>query len=271
MTNENSRADRRVELVMGMPIEVDVRDGSKSTGAIDAVFAWLREVDERFSTYLATSEVSRLNAKTARLEDLSDELAEILATCDELLRQTDGFFDVRALKLPLALLLADGKTVETGIDPSGYVKGWAVERATHLAEEWGSHNYCINAGGDIRLRGGALPEPTWRIGVQHPLQLDSIAAVVESSDLAIASSGEYARGRHIVDPHTGHPPEGVLSVTITGPDLAMADAYATAAFAMGDEGPRWTMSLNGYESMTIMSDQNVYYTPHFPRVEDSSK
>ena len=92
----------------------------------------------------------------------------------------------------------------------------------------------------MRLRGGALPEPRWRVGIQHPQIRDRIAAVVEADDLAVATSGAYTRGDHVVDPHTGRPPEGVLSVTIAGPDLATADAYATAAFAMGADGPEWT-------------------------------
>ena len=76
------------------------------------------------------------------------------------------------------------------------------------------------------------------------------------------------RGRHVVDPHMRRPPSGVLSVTITGPDLATADAYATAAFAMGAErGPHWTARLRGYEAMTILADGRVLSTPGFPGTE----
>ena len=87
------------------------------------------------------------------------------------------------------------------------------------------------------MRGGALPEDVWRVGIQHPLERYRIAAVVEARDLAFATSGTYERGEHVIDPHTRRTPGGVLSVTITGPDLATADAYATSAFAM-DDGAR---------------------------------
>jgi thiamine biosynthesis lipoprotein len=117
---------------------------------------------------------------------------------------------------------------------------------------------------DMRLRGGALPDEVWRIGIQHPLQRDRLAAAVEGTELAIATSGAYARGDHVLDPHTGRAPRGVLSVTITGPDLATADAYATAAFAMGLEGPGWTARLPGYEAMTILEQEQVLTTPGFP-------
>lgn len=93
-----------------------------------------------------------------------------------------------------------------------------------------------------------------------------MAAVVVATDLAIATSGAYERGDHIVDPHSGQSPSGLLSVTIVGPDLATADAYATAAYAMGREGPSWTARLvsAGYEAMTILDDQTVLSTPAFP-------
>ena len=95
-----------------------------------------------------------------------------------------------------------------------------------------------------------------------------MAAVVEAGDLAIATSGAYARGDHVLDPHTGLPPTGLLSVTITGPELATADAYATAAFAMGGtRGPAWTAQLDGYEAMSILENKTVLSTPCFPAVD----
>jgi uncharacterized protein len=139
----------------------------------------------------------------------------------------------------------------------------------HLLDAGGAANYSLNAGGDIRLRGRPLPgEPRWRVGIQHPEALDKIAAVVEANDLAIATSGTYRRGEHVVDPHSGRAPVGVLSVTITGPELATADAYATAAFAMGEAGPEWTASLGLYEAMTILADGRMLLTPGFPSVKD---
>jgi thiamine biosynthesis lipoprotein len=110
----------------------------------------------------------------------------------------------------------------------------------------------------MRLRG------EWRVGIQHPLERGAVAAVVEASDLALATSGEYARGGHVLDPHTGAPPAGLLSVTISGPDLATADAYATAAFAMGSTvAPHWVARLHGYGALLILSDERVLSTPSF--------
>ncbi len=88
--------------------------------------------------------------------------------------------------------------------------------------------------------------------------------MIETRDLAVATSGAYERGEHVIDPHTRLPPTGVLSVTITGPDLATADAYATSAFAMGSRAPQWTASLFDYEGMTILADGRVLLTQGFP-------
>jgi len=239
----------RVEHIMGMPIVVDVRDAEVDEAVVVRMFDWLRRVDAIFSTYRDDSEISRLNRGELALEDAHADVRDVLRRCDELRAETGGYFDAR---------------FGEGLDPSGLVKGWAVERAAAILAGAGLRSFAVNAGGDIRLSGGALPEPCWRVGIQHPLLRDRVAAVVEGSELAVATSGAYARGQHVRDPHTGRPPSGVLSVTITGPDLATADAYATAAFAMGSAGPRWTARLRGYEAMTILADQTVLATPGFP-------
>src|SRR5260370_42593535 len=107
----------------------------------------------------------------------------------------------------------------------------------------------------MRWRGRAVPEPCWSVGIRHPLEPNAIAAVVEANDLAVATSGAYARGDHVLDPHTRRPPVGVLSVTIVGHELATADAYATAAFAMGEAGVHWTARPRGHEALAIPADE----------------
>lgn len=239
---------------MGMPVVVDVRDRDVDDAVLDRVFDWLRFVDATFSTYKADSEISRINRGELELADAHETVREVLDRCEELRQETDGYFDARA---PLPGL----------VDPSGLVKGWSVDRAGAILDAGGARNYAVNAGGDMVLRGGALPDDRWRVGIQHPLLRDQIAKVVEANDLAVATSGTYERGDHVVDPHTAKPPVGVLSVTVTGPQLATADAYATAAFAMGEAGPNWTARLpRGYAAMTILADERVLSTPSFPAV-----
>jgi FAD:protein FMN transferase len=242
---------RRVEHVMGMPIVIDVRDQDAHRDLLDAAFDAFRAVDARFSTYRDDSEIMRINRGELALADAHADVREIVRRCEELRVETRGFFDMRA-------------TPDGTIDPSGLVKGWSVDRVAALLDSAGIRDYAISAGGDVIVRGRGLPDESWRVGIQHPTIGDKVAKVVEGNDLAIATSGAYARGDHVLDPHTRRPPAGVLSVTITGAELATADAYATAAFAMGANGPAWTARLRGFEAMTILADGRVLSTTGFP-------
>jgi thiamine biosynthesis lipoprotein len=242
---------RRVEHVMGMPIVIDVRDEGAEDAQLDEAFDVFRAIDARFSTYKDASDVSRINRGDLRIADAHPDVREILDRCDELRAVTQGYFDVRAASPDV-------------IDPSGLVKGWSVDRVVATLERRGLRDFAVSAGGDVALRGRGLPDDCWRVGIQHPTIGDKVARVIEARDLAIATSGSYARGDHIFDPHTHQPVAGVQSVTITGPDLATADAFATAAFAMGARGPAFTARLQGYEAMTILADGRVLLTPGFP-------
>ena len=237
--------ERRVEQVMGMPVLVDVRDGTTGPDTLDRVFAWLRFVDATFSTYRPGSDVCRLDRGELALADAHPLVREVLARCDRLRGETGGYFDARAA----------GR-----LDPSGLVKGWAVDRAAALLSDAGASRFCVNAGGDVVVRGGP-----WRVGVQHPRQRDRVAAVLGLTDAAVATSGAYERGEHIVDPSCGRPPRGTLAVTVLGRDLATADAYATAAFAMGERGPAWTARLRDCGAMTILAGDRVLCTERFLR------
>ena len=187
--------------IMGMPIGIDVANGPDVDVDVDVepAFAWLRQVDATFSTYRADSDISRLGRGELTLSECRPEVDEVLTRCLALERATGGFFSVRAA----------GR-----LDPSGFVKGWAIDGAADRLAAAGAENFCINAGGDIVARGRPAPDRGWRVGIRHPTELDRLAAVVAVSDLAVATSGEYERGAHIVDPHTGAPPAGLLSVTV---------------------------------------------------------
>jgi FAD:protein FMN transferase len=242
---------RRVEQIMGLPVVVDVRDDDEAGPVLDQLFDWLRWVDATFSTFKEDSEISRINRGDLRREDAHPDVRQVLERCDRLGDETDGYFDMR--------------TPNGAIDPAGLVKGWAIDRAAAILDDAGLHNYAVSGGGDMRVLGRAIPDLAWRVGIQHPLERQQVAAVVETTNLAIATSGAYARGDHVWNPHSGRAPRGILSVTIVGPELGTADAYATAAFAMGPErAPHWTARLRGYEAMTILADETVFKTGGFP-------
>jgi|HigsolmetaAR206D_1030411.scaffolds.fasta_scaffold01103_10 thiamine biosynthesis lipoprotein len=243
---------RRVEQVMGTPVSVHLADPlppRRLAALADEVFAWLREVDARFSTYRPDSEVSRFGRGELSIEDCSPDLRYVVEACADLWRETDGYFDAYA----------------TGrFDPSGFVKGWSVQVASDrlLAEGCGSH--WINAGGDIRARGGPRPGESWRIGVRHPWQPDRVCWVLDVTDVAIATSGTYERGLHVIDPYRGEPAHALTSVTVVGRDLGRADAYATAGVAMGTAGLRWLADLPDHEVGIVTEEGLCYRSEGFP-------
>jgi thiamine biosynthesis lipoprotein len=233
---------------MGMPVIVEVCDEVFDETVLDQVFAWLRFVDETFSTYRHDSDISRLNRGELKLANAPVCVQSVLRRCESLRLSTHGYFDVSA---PMA---------GGGIDPSGFVKGYAVEGAGRLLSRAGAKRWCVNAGGDIRLNGAPEGCDCWRVGIQHPVERLAVAAVLALRAGAVATSGMYERGEHIVDPQTGLTPEGVLSVTIVGPDLAVADAYATAAFAMGRAGAKWAAKLPDHGAIVIFDDGTISYS-----------
>ncbi len=240
---------RRVEHIMGTAISLDVREGALDSKDVEAAFAYLREVDARFSTYRPDSEISRLGRGELCEADCSSDVRLVLAVCDDLFRTSDGYFDAR------------GYRRAQGPDPTGLVKGWAVEEAGWMLGEAGATRFAIDAGGDVLVRGGIAPGVPWRVGIRHPALVDRLAAVLVLSDGAVATSGVYERGEHIIDPHTGRPPRGLLSVSVVGPSLTYADAYATTAFAMGIDGLAWVALNPGYGAYGITDDGRVLLTP----------
>ncbi|HEY6758536.1 MAG TPA: FAD:protein FMN transferase [Baekduia sp.] len=256
-----------VEHVMGLPVTIAVPDRDAHGAAVAAAFALLREVDARFSLYRDDSELSALNRGTLALADADPSVRSVLARCEELRRITRGSFDAAAAHA----LWTGGAAVEgIGLDPTGLVKGWAVQLAADGLTAAGVSDAFVGAAGDVCVRGEAGPGTPWEIGIQHPFERDQLAAVLKIRDAAVATSGTYARGAHIVDPHTGRAPEGLASVTVVGPDLGTADAFATAAFAMGDNGPRWLMSLEpDYAALVITADGELVSTPGMARLRAS--
>ncbi len=254
MTATTEHTRRHVEYVMGTAVSIDVRDLDSSADAIDEVVAWLHHVDRTFSTYIDDSPISAIGRGELAPGEASTEVQGVIELCFELHEQTGGTFDAFAVPAPNG----------TMFDPSGVVKGWSIERSAEILEAHGCHNFCINAGGDIAVRGHAVGTDPWRIGIRHPDDAQAFATVVEGSGrLAIATSATYERGAHIIDPRTHQPTTDLASATVIGPDLTFADAYATAVFVMGLDGLDWIASRPGYDAYVVTHDDMTHWTPGF--------
>ena len=249
-------ATHHVEFVMGMAVSIDIRDPDAPSEAMAEVVAWLHHVDATFSTYIDDSPISRLGRGELDLDDATDEVRDVLRLCEEMRIDTDGAFDIFEVPAP------NGTT----LDPSGLVKGWSIELAARILERSGCANFCINAGGDIAIRGRPVAGELWRIGIRHPDQIDQLATVVTArGPLAVATSATYERGAHIFDPRTHQPTTELASVTVVGPDLTVADAYATAVFVKGLDGLDWISGRPDYDAYAITHDAITTWTPGFER------
>ncbi len=242
---------RHAEHVMGTVVSFDVPVSARAGGSLEAAVRWLHWVDRVFSPYRPDSDISRLARGETSADACPPEVAEVLAAAARVSEESGGYFTV---------------TPGGRLDPSGYVKGWAAERAARMLSQAGSASHLVNAGGDVQCAGARTPGEPWRVGIADPLNPGGLALVVAAQDRAVATAGVAERGAHILDPHTGRPARGLASLTITGPSLALADAYATAAFAMGPALARdWTQSLDGYGAFAITPDGQRWQTPGFAR------
>jgi len=217
-----------VEQLMGMPVSIHLRGAGVRDAAVESAvaeaFADLRHVDEVFSTWKPESQVSRVRRGELAVEHCDPMVAEVVGLCALAAERTEGAF---TSMLPAE----DG---ELRLDPTGLVKGWAVERAAAILAAVPSHSFCVNAGGDVAVGGVDCSTPgppvPWRVGLEDPRDRSRIAEVVELLQGGVATSGTAARGAHLYSPDTQEWVAREGSVSVVGPSLTWADLWATALF-----------------------------------------
>ncbi len=242
---------KETRLVMGMPVTVLITDeGARRTHhvkedverAVEEVFAYFTRVDERFSTYKTTSEITAINEGRIPRESWSPEMEIIFTFAEDTKRATGGYFDITR---------PDGS-----YDPSGLVKGWAIWNAAQILLKKGFHDFYVDAGGDIQPHGMNEEGEPWRVGVKNPWNEEGhVQTVLIAQGEGVATSGTYIRGTHIYAPHAGAPAAAIASLTVSGPHVYEADRFATAAFAMGRHGIQFIESLPGFEGYMIGRDK----------------
>jgi len=241
---------KQTRILMGMPITLEVIDAS-SDDIFDTVFAYFEYVDRKFSTYKQDSEISRINRHELAIEQASVDMRTIFSLAEQTKQITAGYFDI----------------AYNGIyDPSGIVKGWAIDRAAKIIAQHGYKSFYVDAGGDIQMAGSNSQGQLWRVGIRNPFNLNEIVKVLAVSNCGVATSGTSIRGQHIYDPHSGSPlATDLVSLTVIGPNIYEADRFATAAFAMGDAGIIFIEQLPGFEGYAIDTRGQATYTSDFVR------
>jgi thiamine biosynthesis lipoprotein len=248
---------RRLEHVMGTVVTIDVYPMPATDDTwtadlhrrLDQARLVLQRADDVFSTWQPDSPVSRLRRSEITAAEAPDEVAVVMSACEVAQRLSGGWFDPWAMP--------------GGFDPTGYVKGWAAQRALDALDGLAMHGALVNAAGDIACAGRQPSGDAFRIGIADPAEPRRLAAIAELTG-CIATSGTYERGTHLIDPHSGLPAARVASASVIGPDLGLADALATAIAVAGTEGLDLVEPLAGYEALIIDWDGRRQATSQFP-------
>ncbi|MBU6389574.1 FAD:protein FMN transferase [Patescibacteria group bacterium] len=241
---------KETRLLMGMPVTVEIIDRKAKQSDIGRIFDYFTYVDETFSTYKESSEISAINAGRHPRKQWSADMRYVLEQCERCRQETGGYFNISR----------DGNF----LDPSGYVKGWAIQNAAARLAEAGFRNYYVEAGGDLQVRGQNAAGQPWRIGIRNPFNRNEIVKTVNLDNHGLATSGTSIRGQHIYDPYrVDQPILDTVSLTVIGPNIVDADRYATAAFAMGRNGIGFIAKLEGFEGYMIDKDGIATLTPGF--------
>jgi thiamine biosynthesis lipoprotein len=241
---------RELVHVMGTVVTIDGYPiDAVATPDFTAARTVLERADTVFSTWRRDSPVSRLRRGEITAAQAPPEVSEVLAACAIARELSGGWFDPWAMP--------------GGFDPTGYVKGWATQRAAAELAGLPVSGALVNAAGDIACLGTQPSGAPFRIGIADPAEPRQLAEIVELTS-CIATSGTYERGSHLIDPRSGEPAARVASASVVGPDLGLADALATAVAVAGPAGLAFIEPLAGYEALVIGYDGRRQWTSRFP-------
>ena len=237
---------------MGTVITVEIADIDADQKNLDEIFLYFEYVDEKFSPFKNTSEISQINQNKIKPDEWSADMKEIFVLAEKTKQDTGGYFDIVA---------NDGL-----YNPSGIVKGWAIYNAAKILENKGYKNFYVDAGGDIQIRGKNDQGGPWSVGIKNPFDQKQIVKVVYLQSEGIATSGTYIRGQHIYNPFTrGEKITDIVSLSVVGPNVYEADRFATAAFCMGKKGIEFIEKLPGFEGYVIDKNGIATYTSNFEK------
>ena len=269
--------------------------------AITAAWAEIDRLEAMISSWQETSQTSAVNRNAGVAPvPVSPELFGLIRRALKVSKLTGGAFDIsfasagrfwdfRTGKLPEPAVVAqavraidyrkiqlkpdqqtvylDGKGTRIGFGAIG--KGYAANRALHILKQYGIAHALVNAGGDLVATGQQEDGKPWAIAIAHPRQPGQLLARLNLTEQAVVTSGDYERffmheGKrytHIIDPRTGYPVEGVMSVTVICPDAELADALATSVFVLGrKDGLNLINRLARVESIVVTADGQVHYS-----------
>lgn len=233
------------QLLMGTIVEISVwGDEGK---IVNEGFTEIKRIDNKFSFFKEDSEISKLNnSEMKNINDLSEECKYLLEEADKYSILTDGAFDVN--------YRPDRK-----YDLGGIAKGYAVDRTVQIFKDKGIERAMINIGGNLYLLGYPEGKESWDVGIKDPLKTDRlIGKLTLDKNQSVATSGNYERPGHLVNPKGDPIDDSLLSVTITAETGLEADVLSTGVFILGKEkGIELIEEQEGVEGV-IVDEEGVW-------------
>lgn len=288
------------QMLMGTIINIDVCSSNKIDARLDEAYqmAWdrIKDIGFRMSVYEAESEITHINLSKARPVMVENDTYNLIAESIKGTALTHGAFDITVRPLILSWrqaqednrilsaaqvneikeiigpehiqLLSDNRVLIknglTQLDLGAIAKGYSVDQAADIFRDNGFYQFLVDAGGDVYVSGNNCQNAKWQIGIKDPRKGNSIVDIIEVSNEAVTTSGDYERffeieGRkysHIIDPKTGYPLKTGVSVTVIAPNAKEADMLSTALSVMGrDEGFKLIEKLGkDYSAFFVIND-----------------
>jgi len=268
---------------------------------IDRTFEMMKGLEQSLSAHISGSDISRINEEAGiKQVAVNAPAIKVLSESIVLSQMTDGFFDVtvgsvknlwhfddpepavpsieevmemlgRVDYTNIKVEDSTAALTEKGmyIDLGGVAKGYIIDSAVDFLKQQGVSAGIVDAGGDLRIFGTNPRAEFWKIGLLHPRNKQGIAGVILTKEAAIATSGDYqrfffadsVRYHHILDPRTGFPARGCISVTIQTDSGLYADALATAVFVMGPvKGFDFIQSRKNVEGIIMYEEHGAVKT-----------
>lgn len=275
---------------LGTPITITVaaHNEVRAREAIERAFMECSRIEQAYSRFLEGNELSQLNTQVGQWAEVSEELYKLIEFGERVKERTGGAFDLSVKSIlegwgyDKDYSLKEGQPGKTGgielldgrvklhapIELGGLGKGYAIDRMDNFLQDFS--NACINAGGDLRVRGVDENDKPWRIVFEHPTDITQGIGTVDASDLALACSSpsrrSWGKRHHLVDARTGEPAEGMLAVYTQSSSALLADTYSTALFVLGFESAKALLPSLPVEAMLINKEGLAYLSPGFQGV-----